>query len=111
MRIDGKGNNVVIKFFVEKRSDKEGVIRIDLIEQIFDRVKGRFVNGPYVWKEQLELLNEAVQIFGMGKVSTHIIVGLGETEREMAQILQKCVDMGVLPALFLLKTIYLFLIP
>ncbi len=84
---------------------KVGVERISIAldaatEQIFDRVKGRLVKGPYIWKEQLELLNKAVQVFGKGKVSTHLIVGLGETEIEMVQILQKCVDMGVLPALF-----------
>ena len=39
-------------------------------------------------------------IFGKGNVSTHIIVGLGETEREALEIIQMCVDMGVLPALF-----------
>jgi biotin synthase len=33
-------------------------------------------------------------------VSTHLIVGLGEIEREMVEIIQQCVDMGVLPALF-----------
>jgi biotin synthase len=29
-----------------------------------------------------------------------VIVGLGETEREVAEIIQGCFDMGVLPALF-----------
>ncbi len=33
-------------------------------------------------------------------MTTHLIVGLGETEREMAERIQKCVDMGILPALF-----------
>jgi biotin synthase-related radical SAM superfamily protein len=33
-------------------------------------------------------------------VSTHVIVGLGETEKDAAEIIQKCVDMTVLPALF-----------
>ena len=35
-----------------------------------------------------------------GNVSTHVIVGLGETEKEAVEVVQKCVDMGVLPALF-----------
>ena len=29
-----------------------------------------------------------------------MIVGLGETEKEAAEVIQRCVDMGVLPALF-----------
>ena len=46
------------------------------------------------------MLDEALAVFGKGNVSTHVIVGLGETEREAVQIIQRCVDMGVLPALF-----------
>jgi len=87
------------------RLAEAGVERIGIpldaaTEGIFNRVKGRFVGGPYAWEEQIELLSEAVKIFGEGKVSTHLIVGLGETEREMVETIQKCVDMRVLPALF-----------
>jgi biotin synthase-related radical SAM superfamily protein len=69
-------------------------------EELFSKVKGRLVGGPYVWDEQFRLLSEAVHIFGKGEVSTHLIVGLGETEKEMVETIQKCVGMGVLPALF-----------
>jgi biotin synthase-related radical SAM superfamily protein len=69
-------------------------------EELFDKVKGRSAGGPYVWEEQFKLLSEAVDIFGKGKASTHLIVGLGETEREIVEMIQRCVDMGVLPALF-----------
>ncbi len=69
-------------------------------EELFNKVKGRYVGGPYVWGEQFKLLSEAVEIFGEGKVSTHLIVGLGETEKEMVETIQKFVDMGVVPALF-----------
>jgi len=82
-----------------------GVERISIsldaaTEEIFDRVKGRKAGGPYVWKEEFRLLKEAVKILGKGKVTTHLIVGLGETEEEMIKTIQKCVDVGVLPALF-----------
>ena len=53
-----------------------------------------------VGKTSFSLLKEAIAVFGQGNVSTHVIVGLGETEKEAAQIVQRCVDMGVLPALF-----------
>ncbi|MCW3993724.1 MAG: radical SAM protein [Candidatus Bathyarchaeota archaeon] len=69
-------------------------------EELFSKVKGRSIGGPYVWEEQFKLLSEAVEVFRKGKVSTHLIVGLGETEREMVETIQRCVDMGVLPALF-----------
>jgi len=88
-----------------RRLAEVGVERIGIpldaaTEELFNKVKGRHVGGPYIWEEQFELLSEAVEIFGKGKVSTHLIVGLGETEKEMVETIQRCVDMGVLPALF-----------
>lgn len=67
---------------------------------LFDRVKGKLAGGPYTWERQLELLKKAVSIFGIGLVSTHLIVGLGETENEIVKTIQDCVSMGVLPGLF-----------
>jgi len=69
-------------------------------EEIFTRTKGSSTGGFYSWKDQWKLLNEAVGVFGKGKVSTHLIVGLGETEKHMIKTLQQCVDMAVLPGLF-----------
>jgi biotin synthase len=69
-------------------------------EEIFDKIKGRLAGGPYLWEKQRQALREAVKIFGEGFVSTHLIVGLGETEREMVQTIQWCVDLGVYPGLF-----------
>jgi biotin synthase len=69
-------------------------------EKIFMKIKGASVGGPYNWRRQFRLLNKAVEIFGKGRVSTHLIVGLGETDREMVETIQKCVDSAVLPGLF-----------
>jgi biotin synthase-related radical SAM superfamily protein len=69
-------------------------------EQIFNRVKGRKVGGPYLWERQRKALKEAVEVFGIGSVSTHLIVGLGETEKEICDTIQWCIDSGVYPGLF-----------
>ncbi len=69
-------------------------------KEVFEKVKGRYVGGPYVWEEQLKLLQEAIRVFGRGRVTTHLIVGLGETEEQMTAAIQRCVDTGVLPAIF-----------
>ncbi|MDH5483540.1 MAG: radical SAM protein [Candidatus Bathyarchaeota archaeon] len=84
---------------------KAGVDRIGIpldaaTSELFDNVKGMSAGGPYRWENQFKMLNEAVSVFGEGKASTHLIVGLGETERDMVNAIQKCVNMGVLPALF-----------
>ena len=69
-------------------------------EKLFDEVKGSSAGGPYTWKSQFRQLRNAVEIFGKGKVSTHLIIGLGETENDVIGLIQRCVDMSVLPALF-----------
>ena len=75
-------------------------------EELFNVVKGVSTNGPYTWKRQLKALKEAVQTFGKGSVSTHLIAGLGENEKELIQIIQWCVDTGVYPSLFAFTPIH-----
>lgn len=82
-----------------------GVQRISIpldaaTERLFNRVKGSEIGGPYRWKTHLEALRHAVKIFGRGNVTTHLIAGLGEEEEEFVKTIQRCVDMGVYPALF-----------
>lgn len=82
-----------------------GVNRISIAldaatETIFNEVKGRDIGGPYRWKKQHKALREAVNVFGKGSVSTHLIVGLGETEQELLKTIQWCVDSGIYPGLF-----------
>jgi biotin synthase len=69
-------------------------------QKIFNQTKGKTANGPYNWKNQLKQLHEATKIFGKNNVTTHLIIGLGETEKQATHIIQRCVDIHVLPALF-----------
>jgi len=80
--------------------DRIGIPLDAATEDIFDRVKGRSAGGPYVWEDQLRVLRDAVQVFGNGSVTTHLIVGLGESEKEMVQRIQWCVNVGIYPSLF-----------
>lgn len=76
-------------------------ISLDAVtEEIFSRVKGELANGPYSWNLHLNALRDAVKVFGRGKVTTHLIAGLGECEEEFISMIQRCVDEGVFPALF-----------
>lgn len=93
-------NSENMRRLAEAGAERIGIPLDAATEELFNKVKGCFVGGPYVWREQIELLSEAVKIFGEDKVSTHLIVGLGETEKEMVETIQKGVDMWVLPALF-----------
>jgi len=61
--------------------------------RVFRRVKG----GS--WTQSWRLIAEAAHRFP-GHVAAHLIVGLGETEREMINTVQKLHDLGVIIALF-----------
>jgi lipoyl synthase len=88
-----------------ERLAKAGVDRLGIAldaatEEIFSKVKGKTAGSPYIWEKQFRQLDEALRICGRGNVSTHLIVGLGETEKQAVEVIQRCVDMTVLPALF-----------
>lgn len=73
--------------------------------RVFETVKGRTAGGPYTWDGHWRALRRALGVFGRGRVTTHIIIGLGETEREAIEAVAKLSSMGVLPALFALTPI------
>ncbi len=80
--------------------DRLGIALDAATERLFNKVKGKETGNTYTWENQINLLKEARVIFKGDNISTHLIVGLGETEKEAVEIVQRCVDMGVLPALF-----------
>jgi lipoyl synthase len=80
--------------------DRLGIALDAATEELFKKIKGKETGGTYTWQNQFRQLSQAIDVFGEGNVSTHVIVGLGETEKEAVDVVQKCVDMGVLPALF-----------
>jgi lipoyl synthase len=80
--------------------DRLGIALDAATEAIFVKVKGKDAGGSYTWQNQFTQLRYAIAVFGKGAISTHLIVGLGETEKEAAEAIQRYVDMDVLPALF-----------
>ena len=84
----------------EAGADRIGIALDAATETLFSQVKGAKANGPYTWENQFRQLHEALEVFGKGKVSTHLIIGLGETENDAVSLIQRCVDMDVSPALF-----------
>jgi len=80
--------------------DRVGIAVDAATEKLFNQVKGAAAGGPYKWRDEFLLLRTAVGVFSEGNVSTHLIVGLGETEQEAARMVQQCVDMGVHVGLF-----------
>lgn len=62
-------------------------------EEVYRHVKGGSFN------QALGFIEEAAKRFP-GRIATHLIVGLGETEEEMARLTQYLHDWGVIVALF-----------
>lgn len=62
---------------------------------LFNLLRGKHVKSPHRYEKYFDGLKEAIDIFGQHKVGAHLIVGLGETEREMVTIMQKLFDLGV----------------
>ena len=61
---------------------------------IFDRTRGKGVQSPHKWRKYWEILLAAREIFGPQKFGAHIIIGMGETEFEALELVQRLVDLG-----------------
>lgn len=86
--------------FKEAGADMIGVAIDAVTEELFEEHRGRGVRGPHRWDRYWEVLEEAVEVFGRDMAGSHLIVGLGETEREMVTALQRVRDLGARTHLF-----------
>jgi biotin synthase len=55
-------------------------------EPVFDRTRGKGVRGPHTWAGHWRIARLARRIFGPMNVNLHVIVGLGETDRELVEL-------------------------
>ncbi|MFX0104185.1 MAG: radical SAM protein [Candidatus Hodarchaeota archaeon] len=88
-----------------KELQLKGVQRVGIAldgatSKVFDKIKGIDMGGPYKWEEHFQKLREALEIFSPGFVSTHIIIGLGETEREVIECIEELHNLNILISLF-----------
>jgi biotin synthase len=75
-------------------ADKIGVA-IDLATpELFAGYRGIGVGGPHRWETYWGCLADAIRIFGNGNAGSHFMVGMGETEREMCEAIQRVRDLG-----------------
>jgi len=68
--------------------------------ELFEKFRGKGVRGPHKWEHYWEVLIDAVDIFGKDYVGVHLIVGLGETEKQMIELFQQVRDAGACTHLF-----------
>jgi biotin synthase len=68
--------------------------------EVFEKIKGLSVGGPYTWEDHLKKLEEALEIFSPGFVSTHIIIGLEETEKDVIQLIEQLHNLNIVVSMF-----------
>jgi biotin synthase len=81
-------------------ADRVGIAIDAATEPLFDALRGKGVKGPHIWERYQVAIDDAVRVFGAYNAGVHLIVGLGETEREMVQIIDDCHNRGALTHLF-----------
>jgi len=86
-----------VKRFAEAGVDRVSIALDVATPELFDRLKGKSVGSSYTWEGHIRALDEAHKTF---QVSTHLIVGLGESEEEMVRAIQFLHDHGIAIALF-----------
>jgi len=86
--------------FLKAGADRATVAIDAATPELFDRHRGRFVNGPHRWNNYWNTLEEASLVFGIEGIGAHLIAGLGETESEMVASIQRVKDLGGTTHLF-----------
>ena len=75
-------------------ADRVGIAIDAATPQLFDQLRGTGVGGPHQWDHYWDVTHMAVSVFGRFYVGIHLIVGLGETEKEMVEAIQRRARFG-----------------
>ena len=93
-------NEASLRAMKEAGADRVGIAIDAATPELFDRLRGKGVGGPHRWDHYWNVVQMAVKVFGTFYVGIHLIVGLGETEKEMVETIQKGQEMGAHTHLF-----------
>ena len=55
-------------------------------EELFVQTRGKGARGPHLWEHHWKIVRAARRIYGPMKVNCHVMVGLGETDRELVEL-------------------------
>ena len=61
---------------------------------VFARTRGKGVDSPHTWDKYWEVFGHAADVFGPGRIGMHLLVGLGETDRELLSVCRRLSEMG-----------------
>jgi lipoyl synthase len=86
--------------FKNAGADRLGISIDCASKTLFDKFRGKDVSGPHKWETYWKCFEDAVEIFGPDRVGIHLIVGLGETDKEMIDLIQEIRNKGGFTHLF-----------
>jgi biotin synthase len=69
-------------------------------EDLFRRLRTDVPAGGLRWAKYWEVVDDAREVFGPWKVNCHVLVGLGETDRDLIEIFVRLRDRQIYPYLF-----------
>ncbi|MHA1378838.1 MAG: radical SAM protein [Candidatus Helarchaeota archaeon] len=107
-----KSNNLPISLSIPPLRKKQlielykiGIRRVGIAldvatPELFFKIKGKGIGGPYKWETHLKTIKEALEIFGPYNVTSHLIIGMGETELEAVSFIQSLFNLKVHTGLF-----------
>jgi biotin synthase len=74
----------------EAGADTIGVGLDAASEEVFFQTRGRGARGPHKWDYHWQIIRAARRIYGPMKVNCHVVVGLGETDRDLVNLFFRC---------------------
>ena len=95
--MDGKGDFESIR---RAGADRVGIAVDAVTPELFEKHRAGGVGGPHRWDVFMQSLEAAVNVFGVYRVGVHLIVGLGETEQQMIEFIDRTNKMKVAAHLF-----------
>ncbi|EZQ07022.1 biotin synthase [Candidatus Acidianus copahuensis] len=69
-------------------------------KRVFDETRGKKVRSMHRWERYVQAIDEAVDVFGKMNAGIHLIIGLGETEKEAVEIMEYAHSRGAKISLF-----------
>jgi len=89
-----------LKAFKTCGADKIGVALDLATPGLFDLYRGKGVSGPHRWETYWQTMQQGRDIFGAYHIGAHLMVGMGETEKEMITLMHRLWQMGICNHLF-----------
>ncbi|MHA1696811.1 MAG: radical SAM protein [Candidatus Helarchaeota archaeon] len=80
--------------------DRMGVPFDAATPDLFYKIKGKGNKSPYKWEKHQKYIENLKEIFGTKNITTHLIVGMGETEKDAVKFIQNFKNLGINTGIF-----------